>query len=113
MGDDRGLEAAAGAGTTTASGRAVPAELHQAEQFEGFGQGDEWGIRGRWHQRIRLNMNTKNAVNFGVFQEPAHALPTNDPRLEFIEKIWGRLTEDLKDRLVSAIQEHATTMQNV
>ena len=54
VGDDRGLEAAAGAGTTTASGRAVPAELHQAEQLEGFGQGDEWGIRGRWHQRIRL-----------------------------------------------------------
>jgi len=54
VGDDRGPEAAAGAGTTTASGRAVPAELHQPEQLEGFGQGDEWGIRGRWHQRIRL-----------------------------------------------------------
>ena len=44
---NRGPEAAAGAGTTTTSGRAVPAELHQAEQPEGFGQGDEWKHGGR------------------------------------------------------------------
>jgi len=38
-----------------------------------------------------------------------HTAPTIDPRLEFIQEMWDRITEEIKDRLVEVIQEHAAT----
>ena len=39
--------------------------------------------------------------------EPIHVLPTNDPRLDFIGEMWDHLTDQIRDKLVEMIQEHA------